>query len=385
MTIGINGYFLTRPYTGFGKYTTGVLSALQKIETDHSFVVFTPSDPGLRFGRNIKISVLDQVRTTNHSKAKFDWEQKRIIQAAAEQKVDLLHHFYPAASLYPKGIVQLVTIHDTTPWRFRQHMYSLKIRLFRRFIIESNRRADKIITVSKSAKREVGRVFRINPKKIRVIYNGVDPLFRTRVPEQTKKRVLKKFSLARPFIFYIGGFEVHKNVRGLVEAYATIAAKTRRDLVIAGGIFSKTRPPVYRDYFELPLILNQKGLKNKVKLIGVVSDRELAALYQSADLFAHPSLAEGFNIPLVEAMASEVAIVATDIPVNREISAKAAVLTKTKNPRQFSQAILDLLNNQSKRNSLIKKGLARQEFFDWTKTAQELIKEYQSLSTPARS
>jgi alpha-1,3-rhamnosyl/mannosyltransferase len=111
-------------------------------------------------------------------------------------------------------------------------------------------------------------------------------------------------------------------------------------------------------------------------MIGVVPDEDLPALYQSADLFVMPSLAEGFNLPLAQAFASKVPAVAANSPASREIAGQAAQLVDGASVDAIATAIISVLSDKSKRDQLIAKGVEQQSQFKWDDAASRLLSIY---------
>lgn len=381
--IGINGYFLSRPFTGFGVYTNGYLQALQKIADPEKFefIVYTPENPHQSYRLPLKIKVIPEVKKYGASLGKIIWEQKYLSREAKKDQVNFIHHFYPATIVFDKGIKQLTSIHDATPWHFAEHNKGIKTKNFRKFTVWANKRADKIISVSQYGKDDVATMFGIPKDKIGYIYNGIDNSFRRQVTDAGKQIVLSKYNISDRYVFYIGGFEVHKNVRRLFLAFARAASEIKHNLVIAGGVFSKARLGVYQDYFDLPKLIANYKLEKRVQLIGVVPNEDLPALFQSAGLFVMPSLAEGFNLPLVQAYASKVPTIAADTTASREIAAGASLLVDGTNVEAMAAAIARLLNDKKKQNELIATGLDRQRQFVWENSAQKLLEIYREMTS----
>ncbi|MBI3261476.1 glycosyltransferase family 4 protein [Candidatus Berkelbacteria bacterium] len=376
MTIAINGYFLTRPFTGFGNYTVGLLGGLAKIDRTNRYLVFVPEKVAYKpTNKRIKIIVLPEKRWLPASAAKFVWEQRQLPQACGRQGVDLIHQFYPATAKFC-SVPQIVSIHDATPWHFAEHNYSKKIRSYREFTRKTASRAAHVVTVSNFAAQDIAKIFGIAQNKITVIYNGIDPTFRHKVSAVAAANTLAKYHIKKPYIFYLGGYEVHKNVRRMFFAYAKVISEINGNLVLAGGVFSKTRPLVYKDWYELPKLIENYKLEKRVQLIGPVESEDLPALYQSAALFISPSIAEGFNIPVVEAFASRVPVVCSNTAGTKEIAQEAAYLFDPANQAAIERAMLKVLNDSELRRKLIESGWRRQQQFSWEKAARELVEVY---------
>lgn len=381
LKIGINGYFLSRPFTGFGVYTNGYLNALQKIAAPEKFefMVYTSEKPPQNYQLPVRIKVIPESKKYGASLGKIIWEQKYLIKEAKKDQVKLIHHFYPSTVVFDKGVKQLTSIHDATPWHFTEHNKSLKTKLFRKFVVWSNRKADKIISVSQYGKDDVATIFNLPKEKIDYIYNGIDNSFRRKITDSGKQRVVDKYHLFAPYIFYIGGFEVHKNVKRLFLAFARVASEIKHNLVIAGGVFSRARVDVYQDFFELPKLIKNYKLEKRVQLIGVVPNEDLPALFQSADLFVMPSLAEGFNLPLAQAFASKVPTIASDTTASREIASGASLLVDGTNVEAMGAKMAQLLYDKKKQNILIATGLDRQRQFVWEDSVKRLLEIYKQI------
>ena len=379
MNIAINGYFLSRPFTGFGNYTVGLLGGLAKIDRANRYFVFVPEKVSYRpTNKRIKIIVLPEKRWLMASAAKFLWEQHQLPKACAKAGIELIHQFYPATAKFCR-IPQIVSIHDATPWHFSEHNYSKKIRSYREFTRKTSARAAHVVTVSSFAAQDITKIFSIAPNKITVIYNGIDQAFRHKVSAVTAANVLAKYRIKKPYIFYLGGYEVHKNVRRMFFAYAKVVSEINGNLILAGGVFSKTRPLVYKDWYELPKLIENYKLQNRIQLIGPVQPEDLPALYQSASLFISPSIAEGFNIPVVEAFASRVPVVCSNTAGTKEIAQEAAYLFDPTSQVSIERAMLKVLNDSELRRKLVEAGWHRQQQFSWEKAARELLAVYRSV------
>jgi glycosyltransferase involved in cell wall biosynthesis len=377
----INGYYLSRPFTGFGVYTKGLLGALEKIvdPKEWEITVFTPVKSDHKYSGAIKIKVFPEPIGRDARLTKIKWEQSLFTREALKLKPDLIHHFYPSTIVFDKGMKQLTSIHDATPWHFPDHNKNLSVRLFRKFIVWSNRRADRIISVSQYGKFDVVTIFGIPKDKIDVVYNGIDPRFRVKVTNAGKEIIRQKYNLPPKYIFYIGGFEFHKNVRRLFLSFAAAAGSIKQDLVIAGGVFSKARLDAYKDFFDLYDLIKEYKLEDRVHLIGVVPDEDLPGLYQMADLFPMLSLAEGFNLPLVQAFASGVPTIAANSPASREIAGNASLLVDPLSVEEISSKMVGLLKDSKQKATLIARGNEQQRQFRWEDAASRLLSIYDEM------
>ncbi len=125
-------------------------------------------------------------------------------------------------------------------------------------------------------------------------------------------------------------------------------------------------------------VKNQKA-ENFVKMVGFVPDEELKLLYREAEVFVFPSLSEGFGLPGLEAMAAGVPVLASDIPVFREIYREAASYFNPIDSQEMAEKIKDLLIDKKKQNTLRKEGFKICDKYSWKKMAEQTLKIYQSI------
>lgn len=212
-----------------------------------------------------------------------------------------------------RGVPRVVTVHDAiydeVPGGLAQRAQrAVTSTLMRR----SARTADRVLTVSNAAADSIGRFLGVPAARISVVHNGSsEPR-----PAADPAGILSSFALpaGRPLVLSVGNRMPHKNFPGLLEALATIAPAARPVTVVAG---SRLPDPLAGDVARL-------GLERDVILPGWVSDEQLEALYQAADLYVCPSLAEGFGLPVVDALRRRVPVLAHDVPVLREVGGDAA-------------------------------------------------------------
>ncbi|MDD7930461.1 glycosyltransferase family 4 protein [Microbacterium thalli] len=232
-----------------------------------------------------------------------------------------------------RGAPRLVTVHDAiydeVPGTFVQRAQrTVTSTLMRR----SAQTADRVLTVSHAAAASIERHLGVAPERIAVVHNGsTDPR-----PVDDPRAALIALDLPknRPVILSVGNRMPHKNFVGLLEALATLPAQARPLTVIAG---SRLPDPLTDDVSRL-------GLDGDVLLPGWVSDNQLEALFQVADLYVCASLVEGFGLPVIDALRRDVPVLANDVPVLREVGGDAARYADATSPEQFGTAITRALN-----------------------------------------
>jgi len=218
------------------------------------------------------------------------------------------------------------------------------------------RKVRAIITVSQFSKERITQSTRVEPERVHVISNGVEPRFRPTDPK-TVEQVTRKFDLNNPYILFVGSLEPRKNLKMLLEAWqlggfdgATLAV-----VGASGHLFQR-----------LPFDSMLAG----VRMLGRVEDEVLPALYSGAAGFVYPSIYEGFGLPPLEAMACGCPVAVSDIPAHREVCANAAIYFDPFSPEDLSSKLESLLRlDDPSRASLAEGGLHRAASHSWERAA----------------
>ena len=215
-----------------------------------------------------------------------------------------------------------------------------------------------IITVSQFSKERLVRLTHVEPERVHVISNGVEPCFRPADPK-TVKQVRTKFDLNNPYILFVGSLEPRKNLKILLEAWqlggfdgATLAV-----VGASGHVFQK---------------LQFDSIPEGVRLLGRVEDDVLPVLYSGSAGFVYPSVYEGFGLPPLEAMACGCPVAVSDIPAHREVCGNTVMYFDPFSAQDLSSSLEWLLRlNGPSRASYIQGGLHRATGFSWESAASD--------------
>lgn len=380
MNIAINGYFLTRPGTGFDTYARGLLDAFGLIAPRDRFKIYVPWAVDYQPQNNHEIVVIPPVKWLGKSLQKYWWEQWQLPSRVKKNQVDLLHHFYPVYALLFPEIKQIISVHDAIPWELaRDYQYSISGKILRWFIKFSLRKANQIITISNASKAALEKYLKLNPAKIKVIYNGIDERYRLPLTNEQITAVLTKYALKPPYILYVGGFDKRKNVRRLVEAFASITNQIPQRLVLPGQPGPQKK--LNQDYYDLPELIKKFALEDRIILPGWLTVDELRVLYHGADLFIMPSKVEGFNLNVIEALACGTPVIAAKTSSTGEILGYGrldapAFFIDPNLTEKYATAILKILGNTRLRHELIARGRHWQLRYNWKTSAADLLEIY---------
>lgn len=282
-----------------------------------------------------------------------------------ENKVDLF--FYPHINLpyyIPKNTI--VTVLDLTPFTkfwdrslIKKKYYKF---LFRRAICYCK----GIVTISKATKKALLNFDKTVESKVDIIYEFIDDKFIEAL------NVSEKRLLYEDYILFIGNRKKHKNLERLILAYNEIKKKINCKLVIAGN---KDINNDRKDEFDL--LIKKINLENDIVEIISPDDETIINLYRNAKLFVFPSLCEGFGLPPLEAMSLGCPVIASDLPVLREVCGDAALYFNPYSENDLSDKMLKILNDEALIKIMKEKGLDRVNFFD----KEKIIKQYIEVLT----
>ena len=303
--------------------------------------------------------------------------------AVRRQNVDVLHVPHHEAPFFtPAKLV--VTVHDCVHLLFPQEDSS-KVRNYRSYlqtkrVVES---ANHILSVSKSTKEDLINIFAVPESRISVVHNALDERFAFSHSPDERKQVLERYQLKDPFVLYAGKIRPHKNLSRLIEAFAVLKSELAEDeryknlkLIIIGDELSK------HQYLRLTVI--RSGAQQDVRFFGFVPYPILRVFYQSATLFAFPSLHEGFGLPPLEAMANRTPVIASNTSSLPEVLDEAAVLVNPENVFDIARGMKTILSNDLLRQELIERGVAQVAKFSWKVAAEKVVETYEAVLTGGR-
>jgi glycosyltransferase involved in cell wall biosynthesis len=355
---------------GIGTYIRNLLKQLARLDHDTEFVVFCqPAD------RAALVSLGENFRTVGETAANYSLsEQVKIPLAVKRERLDLFHApHYVLPPLVPCRSV--VTIHDCIHLMFPQYLPNhFALWYARAAIALAARRADRVLTVSESSKRDILRYVDIAPDKIDVIYNAYDERFGVEPREEDIVRVRERYQLQDEFVLYAGNVKPHKNLERLIAAFDIVRSGgfDHLKLVLIGDEISK--------YAALRRAVHQHQLHKYVRFLGYLPEETLAVMYRLAGVFVFPSLYEGFGLPPLEAMASGTPVVTSNVSSLPEVTGDASMLVDPLSPRSIADGIVAVLSDGDLRRSLRRKGLARARQFSWEHSIGRVREIYGQVS-----
>jgi len=304
---------------GYGRFARELLPALLRDDAETDYVLFADhhaadalaSLPGRRVLLETSQSQADAASARGSRRARDMW---RMAHAVARTPLDVL--YFPSVYTYfpvPGRTPVAVAIHDTIPERYgeivfptrwNRALWNLKVRL-------ALRRARGLLTVSEWSRKSIADHFAIPAEEIHVTPEAPAPVFAPPLSPAKKGAWLEAHGLTKDtrYFLFVGGFNPHKNLGLLIDAFASVAeARSDVQLVFVGDSDGDV---FHTDVGSLRERIDARGIRDRVTWAGYVADDTLRHLYAGALALVLPSLEEGFGLPAVEAAACGTASIAT--------------------------------------------------------------------------
>jgi glycosyltransferase involved in cell wall biosynthesis len=376
MHIAFNGWFWDQPHTGSGQYLRRLLHALRRLVPEARLTLILPSRTIAPDDLPPNVEAIPARGGGNGNWGKVWFEQRIFPQMVAHVGADIAHVPYwgpPLSSPAP-----LVTsILDVIPLAIPDYARGMRARLYTSLVSAAARGSAHTLTLSQAAKADIVKHLGLPPDSITPTYLAADEVFHPRLGAERDAAVRAKYNLPDQFVLYLGGFDVRKQVNDLLLAYTYVGQAEGENipLVLAG------KPPAWGSgvFPDLPAYAAELKITDYVRWIGFVDEADKPSLYRMASVFAFPSIAEGFGLPVLEAMACGTPVVAYDVSSIPEVTGEAAYLVRAGDARAMAGAIIALLLQQPLRDSLVNQGLAQATRFSWRKTARETLAVYERV------
>ncbi|KDA54141.1 hypothetical protein EG19_00830 [Thermoanaerobaculum aquaticum] len=335
LKVGFDGKPLLPPKAGVSRYAEGLLRGLAALPPEElEVVVVYPEKP---------------TRTAPW----VLWS----LQRATARGFSVFHFPFYYTPLFPACPVT-VAIHDVLVLSHPQWFPGARPNTLRWLIPRTARNASAIVTGSHWVAQEIVRLCRVPGERVRVIPYGVDRSLFAPPAEASLAQGLAELSLNRPYLLMVGALEPRRGVDTLLSAWGILRSRfPELELVLAGAL----RAPVP----ALP------PPPPTVRLLGYVEDRLLPVLYAGAQAVVAPSRGEGFDLPVLEALACGACVVASDIPVHREVFSGAVRFFPVGDAEGLAAALEEVLQDREERQKLRERGLLFAESFSWEKAARE--------------
>jgi len=369
------------PDIGAGRYILNLVTNLLTIDKKNTYILTGRYVPETNIG-----PVHDMIKDFKESRVelklyKTSWKKLGLWDRLGFPpleflgfKADMLHcPDYLIPPTLNKNII--LTIHDLAFKRFLEFNFEWFIKKYTRDVRRNAYISKKIIADSKSTKNDIVKFFKIDPRKIDVVYLAADRIFKTLASNRIDKNILKKYKIDKKYILSVGTIEPRKNIMTLIKVFNRLKQKSAGfdyKLIIAGRTGWKSEAT----YTERDM----SPYREDILFIGRVPDSDLVQIYNQAELFVYPSLFEGFGLPPLEAMSCGLPVIAFNNSSLKEVIGDSGILIPPEDDAELEKQILYVLENKKIKSKLKKKSILKSYQFSWTETAGKTLDIYRKAA-----
>jgi len=385
MKIGIDARTILNPEKGeaigVGHYTYQLIRHLLDIDKENEYVLFfdfrVREKDVKKFSRpNVKIKFYP----FSDYKKYLPGAYNEILGTAtlAKENLDVIHATSPMSRI-PVSYrgKTIVTVHDLAVHKVPDVFPQLMRTKTKAVLSLMINKADKIIAVSNSTKKDIQEIFKTPEDKVEIIYSGFDKRFFDQ-SAVSREKVLGKYGIQDKYILFLGTLEPVKNIGRLFEAFKIFkdtckktGVQSNYKLVMAGKSGWLTK--------EYKQIAKDLGIAKEVIFTGYIIGDEMVPLFHYADFFVMPSLYEGFGTTVLEAFATGTPAIVSNVSSIPEIAGDAAEFVDPNNGQSIADAMIKFAKDENLKNMYREKGKIQVDKFNWEKCARETLEVYKSF------
>jgi len=360
---------------GIGVYIREIISRLTDIDKKNQYYIIVNKHGDRSFLPSTdNFSTIETTISHKHYFIKDLWIQFYLPFFLEANRIDL--YFNPRYILpFFRGKTKMVvTIHDMIAFLYPEVWSGISGFRIRNYTKLSSQRADRIITDSICAKKDIIRILNIPEDKIKVIYCGINQKLFKPIPDLSLQGIVKrKYGIRKKYILTVGPLGIRKNHDGLIDAYNILPKYIREDyqLVITGE-----KNGTYNNLLKK---VNKTCLTYDIVFTGFILEEEMPIVINAASLFIFPSLYEGFGIPLLEAMACGTPLLVSNVSSIPEVVGNAALLFDPYNINEMASVIGRAITDKDLRQKLAQRGFEQIRKYSWENTAKEILGVFEEV------
>lgn len=355
---------------GIGWFTYETLKRITTAHPEHDFYFLFDRkyDSSFLFSKNVIPIVLSpQARHPILFKIWFNWSVKRFLN-----KINADLFISPDGYLsLTTQVPQIAVIHDLNFEHYPEFLPKHITKYYTTYFPLFAKKATKIVTVSNFSKKDIINQYNINPKKIDVVYNGINQRF-TPLKNNLQNTIRNKYTNGFPYYIYIGSLNPRKNIENTLRAFDLFKKKNKSNhkFVIVGEKLWSNK--------SIESCYNSLEYKKDILFTGRLFNEDLGRLLASATALLYISYFEGFGIPIVEAMQCGTPVITSTKTSLPEVAGDAAILCNPNDINDISVQMKNILEPKY-RTAYIEKGFNNAKKFNWDTTAFQLWKSIETV------
>jgi len=364
MKIGIDVREVVKEKAGKGYFTANLVFNILQLDQKNEYILYTNQElKNFDQFTNATLKIID--------KKGLSWH-KKVLKNAYEENLDIF--FAPTSYVIPakhnpKKIKVITVVHDLVALLFPAKHNKKAVWMEKFYIKKALKKSVSICAVSRNTKKDLIKKFRCDEKKIHIIHNAASEIFK-QIPTEKLPEIIDNTNFPQHFILITGTLEPRKNITSLIQAFSKITDKFPSHKLLIAGKKGWYYDKIFKTVKDL-------ALENKVEFLGYVSDQDLIALYNLADVFVYPSLYEGFGIPPIEAMQCGCPVITSNISSLPEVVLNAALQVEPHNIEKLAYEIESLLKDKKLRQKMIARGFKQAAKFSWKKSAKKALELFE--------
>jgi glycosyltransferase involved in cell wall biosynthesis len=374
LAVGLNALHLVPGETGGSElYARRLIGALAELERSPRIVVFAPSEAVASLAAEPWAERVEIVRIPVQARRRVRRvlaEQTVLRRAIASSGIELLHNLFTTAPALP-GVPQVTTILDVIYKRFPEAHEGLLAYGMRLLVPLAARRSRRVLTLSHAAKDDIVHFLHVPADKVDVTYLGPALQDDETVSSDDVRRRLELGGA--PIVLTVSAKRPHKNLERLFQGFRDVRTEPEPVLVVPG----------YPTFHEPELRARAKavGVRGRIRFTGWLEDDVLDGLYRAASCLVFPSLAEGFGLPVLDALVRGTPVACSNASSLPEVGGNAVLYFDPTDVCAITQSITQLLEDVALGDRLRKAGPEQARAFTWERTARATLESYRRAVT----
>ncbi|MBX2932561.1 MAG: glycosyltransferase family 4 protein [Chitinophagaceae bacterium] len=366
--------------TGLGHYSRTLISSLATYFSEHEYYLFTPKNTELFNTTTFhNIHTITPISFPSNLLTSF-WRSSWVKKDLKKLNIQLYHGLSHEIPLGMKttNIPSVVTMHDLIFERYPEQYKPIDVKIYRKKFQHACKYADKVIAISKQTKQDLVQFYKVPEQKIDICYQSCNPAFAQKVSEEEKQNIKKLYNLPDEYFLYVGSIVERKNLLQICKGIHLLKDTLQIPLVVIGegGDYKK----IVKEY------INTHQLQDKIIFLSekyhhptFKTAQDFPAIYQQAVCMIYPSFFEGFGIPVLEALWSNIPVITSNASCMPETGGNAAYYVNPNSEKEMADALYNVYTDISLRKSMVEKGIVHAQQFTQQKCAATVMDVYKKL------